>query len=512
MRNYKNFYVHKLFQMITAIVFLVLLSVYALRGILEMIVQGEGFIWLSQGSQNPFWASIPSSLANFEVSAVLVGTLLSNLLGLHLQLYYWAWLLVMMLINVLLFFLVYHLTKNIPTAFATSLIFAVNYAAQWGVIGWTYTSFLERTITVVFLIPSFIFLHRYLEGSKLWDFLAAIFLFFLALWLGQWGLIFVGAYMAYPLFWFLFKDIKTRRLLLIRILASGSFLLICAFFLHLHSINQAGVGPRYTFTYFLLHPQEFHYIERIPLQLTRWSQYPVLLKGVTTHKPFFKGSPVQYFGDIKGGNEIVWSVTLAYLMATVVIFFRLPKQRPLLFTLIFGVFSLFLINIFFGRYFPEEQSGPTRYLYLPAIWLSVFWGLFLWAVFWQKKGWISIVGLSILLGYYLINSLLLSSSFQAWMYSRNSTYSGTRALFSYIETIRPTLKPNTLIITPWDEMGCGEDTFLNGQFAKESVTFLPIYNNCAPPGGWEKVASTSSQVIKLKYDTDCKCVTEQRIK
>lgn len=506
---------HKLFQFITTISLLVLLSVYSLKGMLEMIVQGEGFIWLLQAVQDMFWKSIPSSFANFEVSAVLVGTLLSSSLGMQLHLYYWVWLLVMMFINVLLFFMVYTLTKNILASFSAALIFGVNYVAQWGVIGWTYTSFLERTITVIFLIPSFIFLHRYLEGSKPRDFLVAIFLFLLAIWLGQWGLIFAGAYIVYPLFWFLFKDVKQRKLLLKRILISLSFIIICAFFLHLHSINQAGVGPRYSFTYFLLHPQEFHYVKQIPFQLTRWSQYPVLLKRIAKDKPYNKDSLVQYFNDIEGGNEIIGQVTSVYLIAVVVIFFRLPSLRPFLFTLISGLLSLFLINIFFGRYFPEQQPGPSRYLYFPAIWLSIFWALFLWAVFWEKRGWLNVVGVGILLMYYIINSLLLSSSFQSSMYSINSTYLGTRALFSYIENIRPKLTPNTLILTPWEETGCGEDIFITDQIGRGEVVFWPFtsINNCSiPAGGWEQIASTSAQVIRLKYDSNCKCVVEERIK
>lgn len=497
------------------VLILVGLTFYSLFDMTKMIVQGEGFIWLSRGMQNEFWTSIPSSLANFEVSAVLVGTLLSNSIGLQMHLYYFVWLLVIILINILLFIMVFALTKNLLVSFAASLIFAVNYVAQWGVIGWTYTSFLERMLTVTFLIPSFMFLHRYLERSRPRDTQLSVLTFFLAIWFGQWGLVFAGAYIAYPFFWYLFKDKKTKIILIKRILLSSSFVAISALFLYLHSINQAGVGPRYTFTYFLLHPQEFRYVEQIPTQLTRLSQYPVVLARVTRDKPFNKDSLVQYFNDIKGGNEIKGWVMASYLIAAVVIFLKLPQLRPFLFTLTFGVFSLFLVNIYFGRYFPEEQPGPSRFLYFPAVWLSIFWALFLWAVFWQKRGWLSVVGFAILLVYYIVNSLLLSSSFQASMNSINSTYSATKALFSYIEGMSPNLKPNTLILTPWEELGCGEDIFLNDQMGKQEVAFWPYTesNNCAlASGGWEKIASDSAQVIRLTYDKECACVIEEKIK
>ena len=76
----------------------------------------------------------------------------------------------------------------------------------------------------------------------------------------------------------------------------------------------------------------------------------------------------------------------------------------------------------------------------------------------------------------------------------------------------PGLKANTLVITPWDEMSCPENQFLNDQLGKGKVNFMLEIDSCAPEGGWRKVAMSADHVIKLEYDKSCKCVKEEKIK
>lgn len=500
------------------ILLLIILVSYTLRDMPKMLIEGEGFYWLVKGTQLPFWKSIPSSLANFEVSAVLVGTLLTSLFGANLYLYNWAWFFVMIFIYISLFFLVYVISKNKLVAFSAALIFAVNYVAQWGYLGWTYTSFLERTITIIFLLPSFLYLHLYLEKKNIKHYFIAVALFFLGIWIGQWGLLFGGAYIVYPLFWHIF-NFKDKKLLYKRIMASITFTVICLFFLGLHYINQSNIGPRYSFFNFLSNPQKFHYLEQTSLQLSHWTNYPNLIKGIrmrTSGKgiPVFtyNGTMMQFFSDIKSNKRSSNAIACFYLFAALVIYFRLSKQRALLLTIIFGTFIMLLTNVYFGRYVPDVQPGASRYLYMPTIWLSLFWSLFLWAVFWKKKGYFRIIGYCVLVGYYLINTAFINTNLTSRLYSINSNSIPGKQIITYIKDITPKLDDNTLVITPWDEMSCQINEFLNDHIGKGRVNYMLEINSCALEGGWEKVASSSAHVIKLDYDRNCMCVTEEKLK
>ena len=125
----------------------------------------------------------------------------------------------------------------------------------------------------------------------------------------------------------------------------------------------------------------------------------------------YRGSPEQYFSDAEENKKDSLGIAIFYLLAATIIYIKLPRIRPILLTMIFSVFSLFILNTYMGRYFPDHQAGPSRYLYLPSIWLSIFWALFLWAAFWKTKGKLVILGYVVLLAYFLINSSGTSSPY-----------------------------------------------------------------------------------------------------
>lgn len=491
---------------------LVILIFYTFHDAPKLLVSGEAFMWLIKSTQDSFWDGF-LFLRSFEISSVLISTLFSKAFGLNFSLYYWAWIITIIVISILLFFLTYILTGRRLIAFSAALIFGVSYVGQMGLIGWQDTSFIGREPNLILLIPSFIFLHLYLMKSKLKFYLISILLFFLGIGFGQFGLILAPAYIVYPLCWLVFNS--KERYKFRRILISASFLLISIFFVYIHSTGGINAQVNKSYTDFLLHPQTYHYIEQIPLQLAHWTNYLSLVEGVRIHSRSFeyRGDIIQYFANLKLAKEAINIIVIIYILATLAIYFQLPKQRPLLLTIILATCSALIENIYIGHYIPEQQSGASRYLYYPTILLSIFWALFLGATFWKKRNRLLLVlGFAILGGYYLINTVLISTIFDQILYGKSSPYQGSKSLFAYIVHIKPEIKPNTLIITPWDEMGCGETQFLNDQINKGVVTFMPNVNNCAPPGGWEAVASKSAHVVKLTYDKNCKCVIEEKIK
>lgn len=396
-----------------------------------------------------------------------------------------------------------------------------------GLIGWIDTTFVGRVPNLILLIPSFASLHLFLKQSKLKFYLASIVLFFLGIGLGHFGLILGFSYIIYPLFWHVFKSRTEKKSyflhnLIKRILVSASFTIISIFFVNIHSVGNNAQGSSYSFTYFLLHPQTYHYLEKVPLQLANWSNYPNLAKGIylknyDLNTPIFgyKGNIRERFTDITANKEAVHGIAVFYFLAILLIYFRLPQQRPLLVTIIFATFIMLIQNVYIDHYKPEEQPGASRYLLYPTIWLSVFWALFLWSAFWKRKNrLLMVLGITILGGYYLINTALIQENLNQMLDAENSAYGRAINLFAYIKNIRPTLEPNTLIITPPEELDCSADLFLNENLGKGEVVFWPANANtsCLQADGLEKIALNSSQVIRLNYDQNCNCVIEEKIK
>lgn len=510
-----------IFKFLVPVLVLIVLVSYAFRDMLKMIVWGQAFEELAQGAQDNFWHLLPGSLKSFQVSASLLSTFASKLFGLNFSLYYWTWLVISLIVCILLFFLTYSLTGKRLVAFSAALIYGVSFIGQMGLIGWIDTSFVGRVPNLLLLIPSFLFLHLYLKESRLSHYLISILLFFLGIGLGQFGLFLGFSYIFYPLFWYVFK----KRISLIKtILVSASFAVISLFFVNIHSDNRINAqGPSYGFGHFLLHPETYHYLEEIPLQLAHWSNYPNLLNGIylkvsptQIELPGYSGSLRERFSDVKANKNAAFGITFFYLLAILLIYFRLPEQKPLLLTLIFGSLIMLSQNVYIGHYIPEEQAGASRYLLYPTIWLSVFWALFLWAAFWKSKNrYLILLGFAILGGYYLINVALIQDNLNQMLYGKGSSLRKATQLFAYVKKIRPALKPNTLIITPPDELDCPADIFLNEQIGKGEVVFWPANasGTCLrPPDDLEKIISNSSQVIRLNYEEKCDCVTQEKIK
>lgn len=502
---------------------------------LKMIVWGQGFDVLIKGFQDFFWHNLPWTLGYWDISAVLLGTFSNKVFGLNFSLYYWTWLVISLIVSILLFFLTYIFTGRRLVAFSAALINSACYVSQMGGIGWIDATFIGRVPNLILLIPSFTFLHLFLKQSKLKFYLISIVLFFLGIGLGQFGLILGFSYIVYPLFWHAFKIRAEQKFyssdLIKRILVSASFAIISIFFVYINSLasihsNRINPrGPSSGFTYFLLRPQTYHYLEEIPLQLAHWSNYPNLAKGIYLKTygldkfPIFgyKGTILEYFAqDINANKEAAYGIAIFYLLAILLIYFRLPEQRPLLLTIIFGTCIMLIENVYIGHYKPEEQPGANRYLLYPTIWLSVFWALFLWAAFWKRRNkLLMVLGIAILCGYYLINTVLIQDNLNITLYNKNSpSLRGATKLFTYIKNIRPTIKPDTLILTPIGEVDCFADIFLNEQLGKGEVVFWPLNNGTTCPlrDGLDKIASSYTQVIRLNYENNCDCVTEEKIK
>lgn len=497
------------------------LITFAFREMLRMVVWGQGFEFLYEKPLDDFFSALPSSLANFQISSILLGVLGYKLFGVNFQYYYFTWLLIIVAVATLLFFLVYKITGSKLVAFSAALANAVSYVGQMGLIGWIDTSFTGRVPNLLLLVPSFTFLHVYLEKIKPKYLVASGLFYFLGLGVGQFGLLLGSWFICYPVLWSIFPNGK--KVVAKSFAASLVFVLISAFFVKVHSAHINPQGPTYSFTHFLLNPRQFGYLSKIPIQLANWSSYPNLIHGVvlskTSHglpKVGYSGTLRQYFLDIHANAKATTVVALFYLFALLVIYRRLPKYRAFSLSLVFATLAMFVQNIYIDHYKPEVQAGASRYLLYPTLLLSVFWALFLGATFWNTKNkFFRSIGILILGLYFWVNVMLIHETLDQLMNSPTSDYRGAVALYSYILQDRDSLDANTLVLTPWAKLGCYEGVFLTEQLGKGGVAYWPenAKTNCGEfISDFESLETKSKHVVLLDYDSSCNCVTKRKVK
>lgn len=461
------------------------------KPITEMMIRGDGLVYLVNRVQVNNW-NPPVSFAGLEVGSTFLSMFMTPMFGINIQYYFWVELIVILGINILFFYMVLALTKNRLIAFTAAFLLCLNYFGNWEMYaGGIYAYFMDRMPDMLFLIPSFMCLHLFLEQAKYKYYLASLLLYFLGVFVGHWSFIFTGLYLFYPFFWFLFKE---KKITTNGIRIALPYLMITVFFAYLQKGYEGGLGPNWTFTEFLLNPGQYKYPEKLLRQLTYWSEYIVVFKGFFTSLRY-TSTPIHYVTDIRNAIAIQPYVTAIYIVAAVAVFKLLPKLRPLLFTLIFATASMFYLNSYIGQYQIFTEPASNRYLYPPSFLLTIFWALVLYAVFWRSLK-LKMVFWGILLLYFGINYILISTHF-SWLMERHNP---TKMVWYKAVEVGKVAKDDTAILIPGFETGKYEAEFLNDHIGKERVIFISDNED-----ELTKMASESANIVRVSYDKNCNC-------
>lgn len=480
-------------------VFLLLsLSIFTWRQIPELVIRGDGFVYMVSPTLKEFF-SRPYWYTGFETSAAVLGTILPKLYKTNISLYFYTSLTVMMLINVLFYILLRVITKHKMLSFLGALLFAVNYFGNWGMYSQhCYCFFMERIVSVPFLLVSFIFLHLSLE-KKNWRFLTiSLLVYFFAIGIAHFAVLFTAPFFFYPFFWSFFQKKRNRKSLIRGLLISLSFLFISGFFVLIQKISYAQIGPTHGMMEYFLNPAQNRYPERIIRQLVHWSQYQPIIKHFGEYS---------FYGqlDVKSAQESTNAIIALYSVVALFIFKQLPKMRALLLTTILGTLMIFSLNSWFGQYDVLSQPGANRYLYFPTFLLVLFWTLFLWMLWQSKHRYLKILALLFVCAYFLLNYLLIWDSYRDVLVWDRST----KAIYKYMTSMREKLSKNTLVVAPYPEVGVYESRFFTEQIGKNEVRFVPVKD---PYVDWKNIATISAHVIMLRYESECDCVKEKQIK
>jgi len=466
----------------------------------QLTMRSDSFVSMISSNQTTFWKN-SYSFASIVLSEMILGGILSKIFSVNLSYYYWAEVVVLIIIALEMYITLKVITKNYFVSFSAALLSGVSYFGVYDMVSThCYCFFLERVVPVIFLIPSFLFLHLFLEKNKKKYLISSLFLYFLGVGLGHFTLLIFPAFFLYPLFWKFFNEKKLRKKTE-GFVYGFLYVILTGFFYGIQQINESGISPHnWTFVEFLFNPQKFLYMEKIGLQYVYWSQYPSLLKD-------FSQNAMSYIIDHRIAGSYIPIVTIVYLLAAYAIYKRLPRQRPMLFTALLGTPIIFYINAYIGQYDILYQSGASRYLYFPTFLLAIFWSYFLWAVFWQKKNILAVVGFLIVAGYFFLNTWLIdSNAVQAIGWNKSA-----REIFNHVISTRGDLSAKTLVVVTYPEFGSQEANFFTDHIGKDEVKYISD-NNLVNAVKWEKVASASSYVIKLSYNLECKCVKKEKIK
>ncbi|OGG29528.1 hypothetical protein A2971_02485 [Candidatus Gottesmanbacteria bacterium RIFCSPLOWO2_01_FULL_46_21] len=476
------------------IITLILLCGYAYRLLPQINITSDGFMHLYLKSLQAlhswnYW------LAGFDVGATLFGAILVRLFGSNIEAYLWFELGVILFIDLLFYLLVKTITKSSIIAFVSSLIAGVSYFGTWNVYGTPcYCFFLERVVNMPFIITSFIFLHLFLETERIRFIGLSLLLFFFGVGLGHVELIITPAFMVYPVIWYVIH--KRSKFFIDGVLVGTAYISISGFFTRMQRLTFGNWGTEWTFLEFFLNSSKYDYFKASALQLVHWSQYPPL-SILLSSNPFSHIS-------IPGAQKSIPLVLTIYLLTMLYIYKNVTQHRAIIVTSVIGVLGITLLNSYVKL--PEIiVPNSNRYLYFPTFFLSIFWAIVLWYTFLKHAGVRFYVGVTILGSYYLANVILIDN-----IIHENFKWSeSTRAIFTYVRENRYKLEPNTLVVVSWPEFWVQEAHFFTEQLGKGEVTYATEITNMSD---WKTLVPQNDHVIMLRYNTECACVKETKIK
>lgn len=497
---FKKFTRSEVILEILLIAILLGLTLFTWFPLTKFAIEGLGLHYLIKDVNKQLW-TFPN-LANFNTAAVVLGILLPRFFGMNYQLYFWTEVVTMLVTALMYFYLIKAITKNLFLSFFGALMFSVNYFGTVDIFASSiYAYFIERIPSTLFLIPSLTFLHLFLEKKKTAYYIYSLVLFFIGLGIGHFAVLITGPYFFYPIAWFLFNEKRSLKQFFRFFLFGFSFFAITSFFAYIQHQVAAGSGPSWSFFEFLLNPQTFNYPEKMLRELVYWSSYIPIFEVFKNGYPLYPPSPLYFFITEKKSMIYAIHVCIAYLSASILIYYKLAKYRALLFTIIFGVGSIFYLNAYFGSYVIMSQPGSNRYLYYPTFFLVIFWLLFLF-ILWRNGVFFKIICLGFVGVYFFLNAWLIHDSL-IWKLEK---YNISNQIWDYVIDTRSNLDKNTLVILPARFTDSNTGTFMTEQIGRNEVVYTTDTDN------FSKEASRASSIIKIDFDKNCKCIVKDGVR
>lgn len=473
---------------------LVLLVYYPWRFLSDLVLRRESYIYLLPYTLNTSLSHPFYLLTTYHVGAIFIGWILIHLFGTVMTYYFQFEILVILIITVLLFYCVKNITKNIYVSFSSALLFSVNYIGNFEMYSdYGYSFFLERIITVPFLLISLLILSRALEENRRKYFIVSLVFFTIGIGLGHFALLFALPYCLYPFFWKLFHRGSLIDILQ-GIIKGTAFGAVALLFVFLQNFTNPGLTPKGNIFDFTFHPEISQYGEKILQQLVNSSQYPFVVNAIGIIRVI----------DTPTASALAPFIIVAYVISFFVIFYRLPVMRPLLFTVTSSTIGIFYLNVYWNRMLVYDP-GPNRYLYFPSLLLAVYWSLLLWA-FVGYSSWKRLtISMSCVAAYYLINVW----GIEGFAHYELSQEKSVKSYFEYFMKRIPELKKDTVVLAPFPEIGPYEAAFFTTYVGNGDVF---IYSDGDSPLVIETAKTTAQHYLQIKYNSRCNCVREEIIK
>lgn len=432
------------------------LFIVAWHKILVQTITGEGYYYFFNGLKEN------NNIFRYDIGASLLLDLIKPVFKDNFFFYQLFLFIAFIALGILFYFVVYELTHKKSVAFISSILFIVNYNTVFEMVATgAYQNFVQRVFFLLLLFPSFILFIKFINYKKIIYYLASLIFGLFSVSLAYFSFFYIPFLTTFFLGYLFSKKIKFKEI----IFAFSStiiYVLACLFVINIPVIlKMPNMMPSESFFAFSLHNIN-EIIINFFRQLTILSVPDVILRQIFS---FFNTSIVQAIYYNSGIQYLYLPVFLIYLTAGIFLYKKEKKQRTAIIASLLFLPSVFILNLYIRTDHVSRLEPGSRYLFVPSLGYSIFWGIFLSHFLSRGKNAVYLI----IFGWAIIQLFAINRQFKAELYN----HIATKKIVSYFKNdLSSKLKNDSIVITPY-VMGNWGSWFLNMYYGKKNTIFTP---------------------------------------
>ncbi len=440
------------------IIFLTILTWYRVLG---QSLMGEGFFYF-RNSFGPMPAEVfvKEFLSSYDAGAKLLFALFKVSFGDRVFLYQLFLLTSTMLINIFFYFLVLSLTEiGLLSLFAT-VLFTVNYNGFEMLAIGNYQFFVQRSLSLIFLFPSFIFFIRFLRGGSQAKkaYTVSLMLYTFSFLLFHFSLFFAIFFATYFLaFWW--KERWQARVFWRKVLLLIPFALI-PYVLLARGQGQSILGNVTLLSFLQQH--SFSILPQILQQSVLLVVPEEIVSGLARIWSLSKWATL---------TRLQFPVITLVLAALWLLFWQKNKQ---LLTAVFASLLYLPLALFLNLYLRWEltynlESG-SRYLYVPSAISSLFMAIVIWSIFSSRPKLRQVSILLIIIFWSVLNLRSVTREFDKQAYQHEAA----KKTLAYVKSIKGRFAEDSIVVLP-NIIGYHGANFVQLFYGKSRTTMMPKF-------------------------------------
>jgi hypothetical protein len=463
------------------LLFVSLLTFFVWYRVLGQAFLAEGPMYLHEPYATQFFSGgIVSILNRYDLLALLFFRAFGDLAKDNMKFYFGFLLLGITLVNFGVFAAVREVTKSFTAGIISAALFISNFIGTFNMLGQgAYQFFIQRVPGFVFALFSFVFITKYFETKKIKYYLISFSLYAFGMFLCHYTFLFLPLLLYFIFAKPIFESFRSVKKWILAVVYVLPFVLWSYFLIRIQPALQITES---SFSQFVISRHQL-----IPEILERLTIITVPQGIITFISKISEG--LSFAATV---SNLSYPIAVLYLAVAIFIAIKYKKMRAFILSIFFAILTSIVMALYLRINIVNEYS-PNRYLYLPSMFVSIFWGLPFYLMI-RKAKFFKITVFALLVVVFLHQRSLIMKAFEVAQPASDTVLSS----ISFIKSNYKNFPDNSLIILPANEGSCQAKMF-ERFYGERNIRYLGVNEDIK--GEIKKSVAKKQKVFMLIYES-----------